>query len=85
MRDILSDSAMERLNAVGVCGARFHLGKRWGQTHDPANVRRAMDRAREIGRHARLHISGSDVADWGEFLQSIKGLTNPARPHGFAG
>jgi predicted TIM-barrel fold metal-dependent hydrolase len=75
VRDTLSDVEMDKLNAVGVRGARFHLGKRWGQAHDPADVRRSMDRVREIGWHARLHISGSDVADWGWFLQSMKGLT----------
>src|SRR4051794_20419445 len=74
VRDTLSDSEMARLDAIGVRGARFHLGKRWGQAHDPADVRRSMDRVREIGWHARLHISGSDVVDWGDFLQSVKGL-----------
>jgi 2-pyrone-4,6-dicarboxylate lactonase len=75
VRDTLSDAQMAELDAAGVRGARFHLGKRWGQQHDPADVRRSMDRVREIGWHARLHIRGSDVADWGEFLQSVKGLT----------
>jgi 2-pyrone-4,6-dicarboxylate lactonase len=75
VRDEVSDREIERLNAVGVRGARFHLGKRWGQAHDPAAVRRTMSRLREIGWHARLHISGSDIADWGDFLASETDLT----------
>jgi len=75
VRDELTDHEMERLHALGVRGARFHLGKRWGQVHEPTAVSRSMARLREIGWHARLHISGSDIADWGEFLRSVKGLT----------
>jgi len=75
VRDDLSDREMERLDAIGVRGARFHLGKRWGQVHAPEAVRRSMARVREIGWHARLHISGSDVPDWGDFLRSVKDVT----------
>jgi 2-pyrone-4,6-dicarboxylate lactonase len=75
VRDELSDRDMQRLDAVGVRGARFHLGKRWGQVHAPEAVRRSMERVRDIGWHARLHISGSDIADWGDFLRSMTGLT----------
>jgi 2-pyrone-4,6-dicarboxylate lactonase len=75
VRDGLTDREMERLDALGVCGARFNLGKRYGQTHEPKAVRRSMDRLREIGWHARVHIGGSDIADWGEFLASVNNLT----------
>jgi 2-pyrone-4,6-dicarboxylate lactonase len=75
VRDALSDREMEKLDTVGVCGARFNLGKRYGQTHEAAAVRRSMDRVREIGWHARLHIGGSDIPDWGDFLASVKDLT----------
>jgi predicted TIM-barrel fold metal-dependent hydrolase len=74
VRDEVSDNEMEELHGVGVRGARFHLGRRWGQVHDPAAVRRSMARLREIGWHARLHISGSDIADWGDFLASVTDL-----------
>jgi predicted TIM-barrel fold metal-dependent hydrolase len=74
VRDELPDRELERMHAAGVCGARFHLGKRWGQTHDPAEVRRSMERIGALGWHARLHVSGSDIADWGDFLASVKGL-----------
>ena len=75
VRDELGDRELERLNEIGVRGARFHLGKRWGQVHDPAAVRRSMERINELGWHARLHISGSDVAEWGDFLCALKNIT----------
>jgi 2-pyrone-4,6-dicarboxylate lactonase len=74
VRDELPDCELARLHAVGVRGARFHLGKRWGQTHEREAVRRSMARIAELGWHARLHVSGSDIADWGDFLASVKGL-----------
>jgi 2-pyrone-4,6-dicarboxylate lactonase len=75
VKDALRDQEMQRLDALGMRGARFHLGKRWGQTHDPEAVRRSMARVREIGWHARLHLSGSDIANWGDFLRSVRDLT----------
>jgi predicted TIM-barrel fold metal-dependent hydrolase len=74
VRDGLTDREMAQLDALGVCGARFNLGKRYGQTHDPKAVLRSMDRVREIGWHARLHIGGADIVDWGDFLVSVKDL-----------
>jgi 2-pyrone-4,6-dicarboxylate lactonase len=71
IRDDVSDREMDRLNTVGVRGARFHLGRRWGQVHEPAAVQRTMARLREIGWHARLHISGADIPEWGDFLASV--------------
>jgi predicted TIM-barrel fold metal-dependent hydrolase len=74
VRDELPDREIERLHAVGVRGARFHLGKRWGQVHEPEAVRRSMYRIAELGWHARLHVSGSDILEWGDFFRSIKGV-----------
>ena len=75
VREAVTDQQMARLNALGVCGARFNLGKRYGQIHEQDAVRRSLARVREIGWHARLHIGGDDVAVWGDFLTSIKDLT----------
>jgi 2-pyrone-4,6-dicarboxylate lactonase len=72
--DDVSDREMARLDALGVCGARFNLGRRWTEAGDRASVRRSMDRVREIGWHARLHIAGSDIAEWGDFLLSVRDL-----------
>jgi len=73
--DGLSDAEMQRLDALGVCGARFNLGRRYRQTHTPQSVRRSMDRLREIGWHARLHVGGADILQWGDFFRSVKNLT----------
>jgi 2-pyrone-4,6-dicarboxylate lactonase len=75
VRDDLTDRQMAELDAVGVCGARFNLGKRYNQPHARDAVARAMARVREIGWHARIHIGGADVADWGDYLASVKDLT----------
>lgn len=74
IKDSVPDAEMERLNALGVRGARFNIGKRYADSIDPAEVRRSMDRVREIGWHARLHISGADIEQWGDFLLSIREL-----------
>lgn len=74
VKDDVTDSTMAELDALGVCGARFNIGKRWVDAADTSAVRRAMDRVREIGWHARLHISGSDIPEWGDFLLSVRNL-----------
>jgi 2-pyrone-4,6-dicarboxylate lactonase len=75
VREGLSDAEMARLDEIGVRGARFNIGKRYGQTHEAKTVRRNMDRLREIGWHARLHVGGSDILEWSDFLASVKDLT----------
>jgi predicted TIM-barrel fold metal-dependent hydrolase len=74
VRDEVTDKELERLHAVGVRGARFHLAKRYGQTHDPEHVRRTMARIAELGWHARLHVAGEDMLEWSNFLRSVKGI-----------
>lgn len=74
VKDSVSDTEMARLDSLGVVGARFNIGKRWTDAADTASVRRSMDRVREIGWHARLHIAGSDIAQWGDFLLSVHNL-----------
>lgn len=74
IKDCVGDAEMDRLNSLGVRGARFNIGKRWADAADRAQVRRSMERVREIGWHARLHIAGSDLAEWGEFLLSVRDL-----------
>jgi 2-pyrone-4,6-dicarboxylate lactonase len=75
VRDDLPDSEMQRLDAIGVRGARFNIGRRYGQTHTQDAIRRSMARVREIGWHARLHVAGPDILEWGDFLRSVKDLT----------
>src|ERR1700743_3188995 len=42
VKDDVSDSEMQRLDALGICAARFNLGKRWTDADDRATVRRSM-------------------------------------------
>ncbi|HWG03719.1 MAG TPA: amidohydrolase family protein [Beijerinckiaceae bacterium] len=74
VKDDVTDSEMQTLDSLGICAARFNLGKRWIDADDRAMVRRSMERAREIGWHARLHIAGSDIAEWGDFLLSVRDM-----------
>jgi 2-pyrone-4,6-dicarboxylate lactonase len=74
VRDALSDAEMVRLDGIGMCGARFNLGRKYKQEHAVADVRRSMDRVREIGWHARLHLAGADIPAWGDVLRTIHDL-----------
>src|SRR5262245_14038845 len=51
VRDDLTERQMAELDAIGVRGARFHLGRRYNQPHARDAVARAMARVREIGWH----------------------------------
>ena len=74
--DSVSDAELARLDALGVVGARFnianYLGENW---HTKDSVRRSMERIREIGWHARLHVAGSDLLDYADLLLDIHDLT----------
>src|SRR5260370_26126363 len=61
VKDSVSAATMQELDTLGVRGARFNFGKRyeWLQSRDA--IIRSIDRAREIGWHARLHVAGDDI------------------------
>jgi len=75
VKDNVSDRAMEHLNSLGVRGARFNIGRKYQETHTIEAIKRSMDRTREIGWHAKIHVNGADIIEYGEFLSSIKNLT----------
>ena len=75
IKDNVTDATLERLDRLGVCGARFNIGRKYAERSSLDSVKRSMDRAREIGWHAKLHIDGSDVMEFADFLDSIKDLT----------
>ncbi len=75
VKDNVADATLERLNELGVRGARFNVGRKYAESFSMASVRRSMDRTREIGWHAKLHINGEDVLDFADFLTSVKNLT----------
>jgi 2-pyrone-4,6-dicarboxylate lactonase len=75
IKDNVSDATLQELDALGVRGARFNFGKRYEgvQSHDA--IRRSLDRAREIGWHARMHVAGDDIEADPQFLESIRNIT----------
>jgi len=74
--DSVSDAELARLDALGVVGARFNFARFLGEEgHSPKSVRRGMERIREIGWHARLHVAGQDLLDYADTLLGIKDLT----------
>lgn len=75
IKDSVPDRELEQLDALGVCAGRFNIGKRYEQAYTRDEVRRSLDRAREMGWHARLHIGGDDIEASADFLDSIKGIT----------
>jgi predicted TIM-barrel fold metal-dependent hydrolase len=75
IKDNVTDRELERLNALGVRGARFNIGKYYNEQHSQAALIRSMERAREIGWHARIHVAGPDIADYADVLTKVRDLT----------
>ena len=75
IKDNVSDAELSRLNDLGVCAARFNIGRYYGEDQAHASVLRSMERARELGWYARLHIAGPHLLEYADMLASIKDLT----------
>jgi predicted TIM-barrel fold metal-dependent hydrolase len=75
IKDSVSDAELDKLNQLGVRGARFNIGKYYKELQSPAALLRSMNRARELGWHARLHVAGPDILEYAELLGSVKDLT----------
>jgi predicted TIM-barrel fold metal-dependent hydrolase len=71
VKDNVSDATLHELDRLGVCAARFNLGRRYEGMQSEA----AIDRARAMGWHARLHMTGDDIEADANFLKSITGIT----------
>ena len=74
IKDNVSDATLHELDALGVCGARFNFGRRYEGVQSEAAILRSIERAREIGWHARLHVAGDDIESDPNLLRSIKGI-----------
>ena len=74
IKDNVTDATLAKLHSLGVRGARFNVGRKYAEATPLASVRRSMDRARELGWHAKLHITGEDVLDFADFLTGIRTL-----------
>jgi predicted TIM-barrel fold metal-dependent hydrolase len=75
IKDNVSNATLARLDALGVCGARFNFGRRYEGVQSRDAILRAIARARELGWHARLHVAGDDIEADSAFLESIEGIT----------
>jgi 2-pyrone-4,6-dicarboxylate lactonase len=75
IKDNVSDATIARLDALGVCGARFNFGRRYEGVQSREAILRSVTRAREAGWHARLHVAGDDIEADSPFLAQIKGIT----------
>ncbi len=74
IKDNVTDAELEKLDALGVCAARFNIGRRYEQVYTREDVRRSIDRARAMGWHARLHVGGDDIETSADFLDSIRNI-----------
>jgi predicted TIM-barrel fold metal-dependent hydrolase len=75
IRDDVTDAAMVRMNDLGFRAVRLNLGAHYSDNTPLAALQRSIDRAKEIGWHVKLHISGDDVLDCAEFLNKNRGVT----------
>lgn len=75
IKDSVSDAELDLLNSLGVCGARINIGKYYKQENSSDSVRRAIERAKELGWHIRLHIAGPHIMEYGDIFSSIKDVT----------
>jgi predicted TIM-barrel fold metal-dependent hydrolase len=75
IKDNVSDTELDTLNTLGVRGARFNIGRYYNELHSPAAVLRSMERAKELGWHARLHVAGPDILEHAEMLSKVKDMT----------
>ncbi|HZR03506.1 MAG TPA: amidohydrolase family protein [Burkholderiales bacterium] len=65
-----SDEELTVLQELGARGARLNISARFGMTPSKQELRRLLERIRELGWHARLHIVDRDVLNYGEvFLE----------------
>lgn len=75
IKDNVTDTELDRLNKLGVRAARFNIGKYYNELHSTEALVRSMERAKEIGWHARLHVAGPDIVDYADVLGSVRDLT----------
>jgi len=75
VKDNVTDAEMAQLDALGVCGARFNIGRRYQESTSRDAIVRSIARVREIGWHLRLHVTGDDIIPDSAFLKSIKDIT----------
>ena len=71
VNDDVSDRQLQELADVGVCGARFHLAKRY-ESQSKASIARTLARLRELGWHARLHLDPPELLHYADVFDAAK-------------
>ena len=69
----VSDRELERLNSIGVRGARFHIAARYN-AYPKASLERTLKRMREIGWHARLHLDPPELLEYADVFDKVPGM-----------
>jgi 2-pyrone-4,6-dicarboxylate lactonase len=70
--DTVSDIELERLNSVGVRGARFNFGGRFKLAPSMDDFRRQLDRVRELGWFVKIFGFGDDFLPVADELHKIE-------------
>jgi 2-pyrone-4,6-dicarboxylate lactonase len=70
--DSVSDAELDRLNGVGVRGARFNFGGRFKLAPSLAGFRRGLDRVRELGWFVKVFGFGDDFLAVEAELRNIR-------------
>ena len=70
--DSVSDAELERLNSVGVRGARFNFGGRFKLAPSLDGLRRNLDRVRELGWFVKIFGFEDDFLPVADELRKIK-------------
>jgi len=74
IKDNVTDATIAQLDALGVRGARFNFGRRYEGVQSREAILRSLQRAREAGWHARLHVAADDIEADSGFLESIRDI-----------
>ena len=69
--DETTDAQLAELDALGVCGVRFHIAARY-EAYDKPHFLRTVARVRELGWHVRLHLDPPDLIEFADVLTSIE-------------
>lgn len=75
IKENVSDTELDQLNALGVRGARVNVGNYYNEERSADSIRHAIERAREIGWHVRLHIAGPHILEYAKVLETYKDVT----------
>ncbi|MGG7518749.1 amidohydrolase family protein [Allorhizobium undicola] len=65
----VTDAELKRLDAAGVCGIRFNLGRAGATTEDM--IEPLSRRVADLGWHIQVHMKGDDIARHSRLFQGL--------------